>query len=88
MKPSPALALTLVKRILASRFLRYGFVALALALGVYYVAGQWNDIHRALDRIGLPASVLALASVLAALVCTMLVWRILLAGLVSELQGR
>jgi glycosyltransferase 2 family protein len=85
MKPSPALALTLVKRILASRSLRYGFVALTLALGVYYIADQWNDIHRALDRIGLPASALALASVLAALVCTMLVWRILLAGLGSPL---
>jgi glycosyltransferase 2 family protein len=85
MKPSLTRTLTLAKRILASRFLRYGFVALTLALGVYYVADQWNDIHRALDRIGLPASALALASVLAALVCTLLVWRILLAGLGSRL---
>lgn len=77
--------LTVAKRILASRLLRYGFVVLTVALGVYYVAAQWHDIHRALDRIGLPASVLALAAVLGALVCTMLSWRVLLAGLGSRL---
>lgn len=77
--------LTAAKRILASRLLRYGFVVLAVALGVYFVVDQWRDIHHALDRIGLVASVLALIASLAALVCTMLIWRVLLAGLGSRL---
>ena len=86
MKLIPAATLPLLKRILASRLLRYGFVALTLALGAYYVADQWDDIHRALDRIGTLASLLSLVCVLLALVCTMLVWRILLAGLGSPLS--
>lgn len=77
--------LTLAKRVLASRWIRYGFIAAALAFGVYYVVGQWHDIHHALDRIGLAASLLALLSVLFALVCSMLSWRALLAGLGSRL---
>lgn len=88
MKPRPAAALTLLKRILASKLLRYGFVALTLALGAYYVADQWDDIHHALARIGSLASFLSLVSVLGALVCTMLVWRVLLAGLGSPLSIR
>lgn len=77
--------LTVAKRILASRLLRYGFVVLAVVLGVYFVIDQWHDIHRALDRIGAGASVLALVSVLGALACTMLLWRALLTGLGSRL---
>lgn len=77
--------LTVAKRIVASRLLKYGFIVVAVGLGVYYVVDQWHDIHRALDRIGLPASILALVAVLGALVCSMLVWRVLLAGLGSRL---
>jgi hypothetical protein len=77
----------LLNRILGSRVLRYGFVAATVALGVYYIVDQWSDIHHALDRIGLAASVLSLVCVLAALVCTMLVWRVLLAGLGSPLTA-
>lgn len=77
--------LAVAKRVVASRFLKYGFVVLTVALGAYYVVGQWHDIHRALTRIGLPTSVLALVMVLGALICTMLVWRVLLAGLGSRL---
>lgn len=77
--------LTAAKRILASRLLRYGFVVLAVALGVYFVIDQWRDIQHALDRIGMAASVLALIAVLGALTCTMLLWRALLAGMGSRL---
>lgn len=77
--------LTAAKRVLASRLLRYGFVVLAVVLGVYFVIDEWREIHRALDRIGVSASVLALVFVLGALVCTMLLWRALLAGLGSRL---
>jgi glycosyltransferase 2 family protein len=88
MKPSPAATLTLLKRVLASKLLRYGFVALTLALGADYVTDQWGDIHRALARIGALVSVLSLVFVLGALVCAMLVWRVLLAGLGSPLSFR
>lgn len=77
--------MALISRILASRIFRWGFVALTVAIGVYYVVGQWGDIHHALDRIGLLISFLSLVGVLLALVCTMLVWRVLLAGLGSPL---
>jgi hypothetical protein len=80
--------MALISRILASRILRWGFVALTLAIGAYYVGDKWGDIHHALDRIGLLMSFLSLVSVLAALVCTMLVWRVLLAGLGSPLPVR
>lgn len=85
MKPSPAATLTLLRRILASRIFRYGFVALTLALGAEYVASQWGDIHHALSRIGALSSVLSLLFVLAALVGAMLTWRVLMAGLGSPL---
>jgi hypothetical protein len=88
MKPSPAATLTLLKRVLASKLLRYGFVALTLALGADYVTDQWGDINRALARIGALVSVLSLVFVLGALVCAMLVWRVLLAGLGSPLSFR
>jgi len=78
--------MALIRRILASRIFRLGFVALTLAFGVWYIAGEWGGIHKGLDRIGLPAALGAVACVLAALVCTMLVWRVLLAGLGSPLS--
>lgn len=75
-----------IRRILASRILRWGFVALTLAFGAWYIVEHWSGIHSGLDRIGLPVAFGALACVLAALVCTMLVWRVLLAGLGSPLS--
>lgn len=88
MKPGPAAALTLVKRLLASRILRYGFVAATLVLGADYVADSWGDIHHALARIGAGASLAALACVLASLTAAMWVWRTLLAGMGSPLSFR
>jgi glycosyltransferase 2 family protein len=78
--------MALIRRILASRIFRLGFVALTLAFGVWYIAEKWGGIHSGLDRIGLLAALGAVACVLAALVCTMLVWRALLAGLGSPLS--
>jgi uncharacterized membrane protein YbhN (UPF0104 family) len=77
-----------LSRVLTSRILRWGFVALTVAIGCYYVAEKWGDIHHALDRIGLLTSFLSLVCVLAALFCSMLVWRVLLAGLGSPLPVR
>ena len=78
--------MALISRILASRVFRLGFVALTVAFGVYYIVDKWTGIHEGLDRIGLPVAIGALACVLAALVCTMLVWRALMAGMGSPLS--
>src|ERR1700743_1118656 len=78
--------MALISRFLASRTLRWGFAALTLAFGVWYVAEKWGGIHSGLNRIGLPVAFGALACVLAALVCTMLSWRALMAGMGSPLS--
>jgi len=78
--------MALIRRILASRVFRLGFVALTLAFGVWYIAEKWGGIHEGLNRIGPLAAFGAVGCVLAALVCTMLVWRVLLAGLGSPLS--
>jgi glycosyltransferase 2 family protein len=75
-----------LSRLLASRILRWGFVALTLAFGAWYIVEHWSGIHSGLHRIGLLAALGALACVLAALVCTMLVWRELIVGLGSPLS--
>lgn len=79
--------MALISRILASRIFRLGFVVLTLAFAVWYIVENWSGIRDGLTRIGPLAAVAALACVLAALVCTMLVWRVLMAGLGSPLSG-
>jgi glycosyltransferase 2 family protein len=78
--------MALISRLLASRIFRFGFVALTLAFGAWYIVGHWDSIRSGLSGIGLPAALGALACVLAALVGTMLVWRVLMAGLGSPLS--
>ncbi len=78
--------MALISRILASRIFRLGFVILTLAFAVWYIVEHWSDIDDGLNRIGFLAAVGALACVLAALVGTMLVWRVLMAGLGSPLS--
>lgn len=73
---------------LRSRWVRYGFVAVALALAVYAVQREWDDIVPALAE--LPVG-LVLASLLVAviyLVMTFLSWRAVLADLGSRLPLR
>jgi hypothetical protein len=78
--------MALISRLLASRIFRFGFVALTLAFAAWYIVGHWSGIRSGLNSIGLLAALGALACVLAALVCTMLVWRALMAGLGSPLS--
>jgi hypothetical protein len=78
--------MALLRSVLASRIFRLGFVALTLAFGAWYIVEHWSGIHSGLNRIGLAAAFGALGSVLIALVCTMLVWRVLMAGLGSPLS--
>ncbi|MGH3295209.1 MAG: lysylphosphatidylglycerol synthase transmembrane domain-containing protein [Trebonia sp.] len=75
-----------IRRFLASRILRWGFVALALGFGAWYIVEHRSAVHSGLDRIGLLSALGALACVLVALVCTMLVWRVLIIGLGSPLS--
>jgi glycosyltransferase 2 family protein len=69
------------ERLLGSRLVRCGFVALAVAFGGYWVAGHWASVASALGRLGFLAVAAALLSVLAALAATMEQWRLLLAGI-------
>jgi glycosyltransferase 2 family protein len=72
-------------RLLNSKPVRWGFVAAAVALGVYVVANQWTEVRAGLVRMGFLPIVGALIAVLIGLVATMQVWRVLLAALGSPL---
>ena len=80
--------LTTASRLLASRPVRWGFVAVAVGLGGYAVARQWTDVRAALASLGLLAIAAAMLSVLLALLAMMQVWRLLLAALGSPLPAR
>jgi glycosyltransferase 2 family protein len=75
-------------RVLSSRPFRWGFVAVAIALGGYAVARHWTDVRAALASLGLLAVLGALVSVLLALLATMQVWRVMLTALGSPLPVR
>jgi glycosyltransferase 2 family protein len=76
------------ERLLGSRLVRWGFVALAVALGGYWVVGHWSGVAAALGRLGFLAVAGATLSVLIALFATMRQWLLLLAGLGSPLPQR
>lgn len=76
------------RRVLTGRPLRWGFVVVAVGLGAYAVARQWSAVRSALVDIGPLAIVGGLAAVLVAMVASMQVWRVLLAGLGSPLPVR
>jgi glycosyltransferase 2 family protein len=77
--------LGLALRLLNSKPVRWGFVAAAVALGVYVVADQWTEVRAGLASMGFLAIAGALVAVLLGLVATMQVWRVLLAALGSPL---
>lgn len=77
--------LPVVRRLLGSRLVRWGFVAAAVGLGGYAVASQWDDIRKALSQIGPLTTAGAMIIVLFGLLATMYAWRRLLAGLGSPL---
>jgi uncharacterized membrane protein YbhN (UPF0104 family) len=74
--------------VLRSRPVRWGFVAVTVALGGYAVAQEWTGVRAALGRLGFLPVAGALLSVLLGLFATMLVWRLLLAALGSPLPVR
>jgi glycosyltransferase 2 family protein len=75
-------------QLLSSRPVRWGFVAVTVGLGGYAVAREWPGVRSGLASIGPGTSAEALLCVLAAVVLTMQVWRVLLAGLGSPLPHR
>ncbi|MGO9220500.1 MAG: lysylphosphatidylglycerol synthase domain-containing protein [Streptosporangiaceae bacterium] len=75
-------------RLLSGRPVRWGFVAVTVGLGGYAVAREWPGVRSALASIGVGTTIEALLCVLAALVMTMQLWRLLLAGLGSPLPAR
>jgi hypothetical protein len=75
-------------RLLSGRPVRWGFVAVTVGLGGYAVAREWPDVRTGLASMGVGTAAEALLCVLAAMVMTMQVWRVLLAGLGSPLPAR
>src|SRR5215471_1570016 len=85
--PKMAVVLRAIRRCVASRAFRWGFVAVTVALGGYAMAAQWGQVSRSIDRMGLLTVALALVSVLLGLLMSMQAWRALLAGLGSPLPA-
>jgi glycosyltransferase 2 family protein len=79
---------TTAGRLLSSRPVRWGFVAVAVALCGYAVIRHWSEVRAALASLGFLAVAGALVGVLLALLATMQVWRRLLAALGSPLPAR
>jgi glycosyltransferase 2 family protein len=81
-------AWSVISRLLRSKLVRWGFVAAAVVLGGYWFGLHWGEVATALGRLGFLAVAGALVSVLLGLFASMLVWRLLLAGLGSPLPVR
>jgi hypothetical protein len=77
----------LVTRVMGSRLVRWGFVAVTVGLGGYYVVREWPHVRSALGSLGFLPVAGALICVLLALVAAMQVWRHLLAALGSPLPA-
>jgi glycosyltransferase 2 family protein len=77
-----------VRRLLAGRPVRWGFVLATIALGAWAVAREWSGVRSALVDIGPLAAVGALAAILVAMLAAMQIWRVLLAALGSPLPLR
>lgn len=76
------------RRVLTSRAVRWGFVAVAVGLGAWAVAREWAGVRTALADIGALAAIAAFVSVLFAMGAAMQVWRVLLTALGSALPVR
>jgi len=74
-------------RLLGSRPVRWGFVAVAVGLAAYAVTREWTSVRAALASIGVLRVAAALICVLLATVATMQVWRALIAALGSPLPS-
>jgi hypothetical protein len=76
----------LAGKLMGSRLVRWGFVAVTVGIGAYAVARDWGKLASDLGRLGLWPVAGALVAVLLALLAAMQVWRQVLAGLGSPLR--
>ena len=68
------------------RALRVGFLVVAIGLSVYAVATRWDEVVLDVRRIGWLRVAICVPAMLGGLVCGMLSWRAVLAGLGSPLR--
>jgi glycosyltransferase 2 family protein len=80
--------LGLVTAVMGSRVIRWGFVAVTVAIGVFAVVRDWSSLRHALASLGFLPVAGALIAILAALAAAMQVWRVLLRALGSPLPVR
>jgi hypothetical protein len=80
--------LGLVTAVMGSRVVRWGFVAVTVAIGVFAVVRDWSSLRHALASLGFLPVAGALVAILAALTAAMQVWRVLLGALGSPLPAR
>lgn len=73
-------------RLMRSRVLRFGFLALVLALLAVALYDQAGTLWPEVQRLSVPFVLLAFALSLAGLACSMMVWREMLADLGSRLS--
>jgi uncharacterized membrane protein YbhN (UPF0104 family) len=92
-KPSPAGASSLLTRrvawllgLMRSKVIRIGFLAFALALLALALVDESNSLLRQVERLSVPIVLLALALNYCGLMCSLMVWRELLADLGSRLS--
>jgi glycosyltransferase 2 family protein len=76
----------LAKRVLGSRLLKWGVVAVAVGVGAYEISKEWREVHQALGQIGVLACFEALLALLVMQFATLRQWQALLAGLGSPLR--
>jgi uncharacterized membrane protein YbhN (UPF0104 family) len=67
---------------------RIGFVVAAVGLGVVAVASEWSEVRAAVARLSPALLGLSLVAAMAALLASMVLWRMLLADLGSPLPYR
>jgi uncharacterized membrane protein YbhN (UPF0104 family) len=80
--------LGLVTAVMGSRVVRWGFVAITVAIGVFAVVHDWSSLRHALVSLGFWPVAGALGAILLALTAAMQVWRVLLGALGSPLPAR
>ncbi len=80
-----------MRRLMGSRTVRWGFVAVTVGLGAWAIISRWSGPHgvqASLSELGSAAVLGALICVLAGLLALMQIYRVLLAALGSPLPAR
>ncbi len=78
--------LSALVRLMRSKLVRLGFLAVVLALLAFALVDQAGTLWREIQRLTAPVVLLAFAASLGGLLCSLMVWRELLADLGSRLS--